>query len=176
MLAISALSLLALTAPAMAQSGGDHQLPDVGACENIEAPTGNAVASHVYATGVQIYRWDGNAWVFVAPKAVLYSDQARTDIVGIHYAGPTWESFNGMKVVGRVVERCTADTTAIPWLLLEAVHDGKPDLFDRVTFIQRVNTVGGKAPTTPGAFRGQTQRIPYTADYYFYHEARVALD
>ena len=36
------------------------------------------------------------------------------------------------------------------------------------TFIQRVNTTGGKAPSTDGAFVGQVARVPYTADYFFY--------
>jgi hypothetical protein len=37
-----------------------------------------------------------------------------------------------------------------------------------VTFIQRVNTVGGNAPTDPGNFPGEVTRVPYTADYFFY--------
>jgi len=36
-----------------------------------------------------------------------------------------------------------------------------------VNFIQRLRTVGGNAPTTPGTL-GQVAKIPYTADYLFY--------
>ena len=43
---------------------------------------------------------------------------------------------------------------------------------DKVSFIQRLNTVGGKAPARPGAFPGQVARVPYTADYYFYRKVR----
>jgi hypothetical protein len=37
-----------------------------------------------------------------------------------------------------------------------------------VTFIQRVNTVGGKAPTVNGVVAGEVARVPYTAEYLFY--------
>jgi len=71
-------------------------------------------------------------------------------------------------VVGRVLERATPDPDAIPWLLLEAVSSEGPGIFDGVTYIQRVDTVGGKAPADPGDFVGEMARVPYTAEYYFY--------
>jgi hypothetical protein len=37
-----------------------------------------------------------------------------------------------------------------------------------VTFIQRVNTIGGTAPAEAGAFVGDEARVPYTTEYYFY--------
>jgi hypothetical protein len=37
-----------------------------------------------------------------------------------------------------------------------------------VTFIQRVNTIGGTAPAEAGLFVGDEARVPYTAEYYFY--------
>jgi hypothetical protein len=152
-----ALLLLALVPPA----GADP-------CQNLQVPAGNKVASHVYARGVQIYRWDGTSWVFVAPEAVLFADAEYRDPIGIHYAGPTWVSVSGSKVVGTVRERCTPDPAAIPWLLLGAVSLEGSGAFDRVTFIQRVNTVGGLAPTNPGASPGEVARVPYTTEYSFY--------
>jgi len=108
------------------------------------------------------------SWAFVAPEAVLFADPEDDDPVAIHYAGPTWESDSGSKVVGAVLERCTPDPDAIPWLKLEAVSSEGPGIFDGVTFIQRLYTVGGKAPADPGDFPGEEVRVPYTADYYFY--------
>jgi hypothetical protein len=55
----------------------------------LRVPAGNKVASHVYAAGVQIYRWDGSSWVFLAPEATLFADYGFHGVVGIHYAGPT---------------------------------------------------------------------------------------
>ena len=167
-LAALALFLLALVAPAGADSGNENQAPDLGGCQNLQVPAGNEVAFHVHGEGVQIYRWDGTSWAFVAPAAVLFADAGYDSAVGINYAGPTWESVGGSKVVGKVLERCTPDPDAIPWLLLGAVFTEGPGIFHRVTFIQRVNTVGGKAPAEPGDFPGEVARVPYTAEYYFY--------
>ena len=44
--------------------------------------------------------------------------------------------------------------------------------FARLTFIQRVNTIGGTAPAEAGAFVGDEARVPYTAEYYFYRAER----
>jgi hypothetical protein len=126
------------------------------------------VSFHAFGVGVQIYRWDGTTWNFVAPEAVLFADASRHGVVGIHFGGPTWESLSGSEVVGTVIDHCTPDPDAIPWLLLSAASIQGPGVFDHVTFLQRLNTVGGIAPTEPGAFAGQVARVPYTADYFFY--------
>jgi hypothetical protein len=47
------------------------------------------------------------------------------------------------------------------------VADG-PGFFHRVTYIQRVNTVGGIAPSTAGRDVGEEARVPYTSEYLFY--------
>lgn len=154
---------------AMSTAAGNGQRGvDLGACSNLQSPSGSKLAFHVYAAGVQIYRWNGTSWVFVAPSAVLSADAGGHSTVGTHYAGPTWESNSGSTVVGTVLERCTVSTSAIQWLALTAVSSDGPGIFDGITFIQRVNTVGGTAPTSPGTFVGQTVNVPYTAEYYFY--------
>ena len=44
-----------------------------------------------------------------------------------------------------------------------------PCIFNGVSFIQRVNTVGGGlAPSDPGGLLGEVARVPYTAEYFFY--------
>jgi Protein of unknown function (DUF3455) len=167
-LAALALLLPTLVAPAAADPGNDSRAPDLGDCHDLQAPAGNKVAFHVYAEGVQIYRWNGTSWIFVVPEAVLFADAGSHGAVGIHYAGPTWESHSGSKVVGMVLERCTPDPDAIAWFLLRAVFTEGPGIFHRVTFIQRVNTVGGNAPTDPGDSTDEVTRVPYTAEYFFY--------
>jgi uncharacterized protein DUF3455 len=163
-----ALLLLALVAPAGANPSDDGWFPDLGDCQILQVPEGNEVAFHVYAEGVQIYSWNGSSWTFSRPEAVLYADAAENGAVGIHYVGPTWESVSGSIVVGKVLQRCTPNPDAIPWLLLEAVHTEGPGIFHGVTFIQRLYTVGGKAPTDPGHSPGEEARVPYIAEYYFY--------
>jgi hypothetical protein len=100
------------------------KIPDLSGCENVRAPASSKLAFHVFAVGVQIYRWSGTTWTFIAPEATLYANAAGNGVVGTHYAGPTWESNSGSMVVGTVLERCTPDATAIQWLLLGAVSKG----------------------------------------------------
>ena len=44
--------------------------------------------------------------------------------------------------------------------------------FARVSYIQRVNTVGGLAPVEAGSVVGEEVRVPYTAEYSFYRPAK----
>lgn len=136
-------------------------------CESLRVPAGNKVSSRVFAIGVQIYRWNGASWDFVAPLANLYADQDFYWQVGVHYAGPTWED-DDSKVVARRAAGCDPDSTAISWLLLEKVSSEGSGIFGKVTFIQRVNTAGGLRPTTPGSFIGEEKRVPYSTEYFFY--------
>jgi hypothetical protein len=164
----AALALLLLAPASLVGAGDDVREPDLEDYPKLKAPAGHTVAFRAYAEGVQIYRWTGTAWAFVGPEAVLYDDDG--GVVGIHYAGPTWESNSGSYVVGTVLERATPDPDAIPWLLLQAVDSEGPGIFHRITYIQRVHTEGGKAPAYPGDYVDEVVEVPYTADYYFYRK------
>ena len=168
----AALALLGLVARIQAEPGNDNRAPDLGDNQKLQVPAGNKVAFHAYAEGVQIWGWNGASWVFLRPEAVLYAGAEADGIVGIHCAGPTWESASGSFVVGMLDKRATPDPDAIPWLLLKAVDSDGPGIFDGVTYIQRVNTFGGIAPAAPGDFPGEEARVPYTADYFFYRKSR----
>jgi hypothetical protein len=141
---------------------------DLSACPNLALPSGTTLATHAYATGVQIYRWSDTSWVFVSPSAVLTADAARTKTIAIHFSGPTWQSIAGDKVMAAVVSTCKPTPNAIPWLLLGATATDASGTFAGVRFIHRVNTAGGLAPTAPGAKWGDVVSVPYTAEYYFY--------
>jgi hypothetical protein len=167
-----ALLLLVLVVPAGVALGGDGRLPDLGDCSQLQVESGNKVAFEVFGVGVQMYQWDGASWNFVAPAALLYADAGDNGLVGIHFAGPTWESNSGSKVVGTVIDKCTPDPASIPWLLLKAASTEGPGIFQDVTFLQRLYTVGGIAPNVPGAFVGQVAQVPYTATYVFYRKSQ----
>ncbi len=137
-------------------------------CPELQPPSGSTLALHAYDTGVQIYRWSGSSWVFVAPEAVLFADADGTRRIGTHSAGPTWASDSGGTVVGTTIRRCTPDSTAVPWLSLGAKSGESAGVFHGVTFIQRMQTVGGVAPVTPGSETGAEARVPYRAEYFFY--------
>lgn len=140
---------------------------DLGGCDSLAAAEGSVLVAKLYADGAQIYRWDGAKWVFVAPSARLFGDANATGVIGNHYAGPTWETLSGSKVVGSVIRRCIPDPNSIPWLLLSATSSG-PGLFAGVDQIQRLNTRGGLAPAQPGSTVGELANVPYTAEYQFY--------
>ena len=150
------------------EANGKAREPALGSCQNLQVGDDSKLAFRVFASGVQIYRWSGTAWTFVAPEATLYAGAGEHGEVGNHYAGPTWESNSGSKVVGTVIERCTTSASDIQWLLLGRVSSEGPGIFQRVRFIQRLNTSGGIAPTTPGTVVGELARVPYTTDYFFY--------
>ena len=166
-----AVAVLALSSTPDARANDREPDLPTPLCSRVAAPEGNKVAFHVYAVGVQIYKWNGATWSFVAPMARLYADANHLGEVGFHYAGPAWESNSGSKVVARRLEGCTPDSTAIPWLLLETVTANGPGIFHSTTFIQRVNTTGGLAPTAPGSTVDELIEVPYTAEYYFYRAA-----
>ena len=168
---VTTLLAVTLAVPAVGGQGkGKGLAPDLNGCPQLAVESGNKVFFRVYAEGVQIYRWSGTSWGFVAPEADLFANPGGTGLIGIHYAGPTWESVSGSKVVGTVVDRCTPDPDDIPWLLLSAVSSEGPGPFAKVTFIQRVNTSGGIAPTQAGNNVGDLARVPYTTEYYFYRD------
>ncbi|HEX6715996.1 MAG TPA: DUF3455 domain-containing protein [Pyrinomonadaceae bacterium] len=141
-------------------------------CTSIQAPEGSTLLFHVYAKGAQVYKWNAitGAWDFVGPVANLFAEENYFGEVGSHRAGPIWESKSGSLVEARRVQGtgCAPDPTAIAWLLLSKYRTDGAGIFSKVTYIQRVNTTGGMAPTTPGSIGGEIKEIPYTAEYYFY--------
>lgn len=143
-------------------------------------PKGNLRAVTFYAEGVQKYKAQIKAgsnpvtyeWVFVAPQAILYnSDNA---IVGTHSAGPTWQLINSTTDSIYAQQYAPAKTapspdgTSIDWLLLMPKAGKVPTgIFADVSYIQRIATSGGKAPSTTPTSESQVVEVPYTAIYRF---------
>lgn len=152
---------------AAADLSDGNRFPDLTGCEQLAAPAGSTLVLRAFGIGVQIYHWNGTSWGAATPSATLFADAGGHGAVADHFAGPTWQSNSGGKVVGTVTDRCTPDAASIPWLSLSGVADG-PGVFAKVTFIQRLHTVGGNAPSTSGSVVGEERRVPYTADYLFY--------
>jgi hypothetical protein len=154
------------------ERGGLPTLPS----PTLAVPDGNELESSVYATGSQIYPCaataSGFAWGPSTPSANLYQTEGHErDLVGKHFGGPTWQWLDdGSTVKGQKVTAFTPDPTAIPWLLLVAVaHTGTGHL-STVSYVQRLQTTGGLAPTTgcDATTVGTTVAVSYTARYYFY--------
>ena len=150
-------------------------LPEVP--DKLQVPAGQTLAFDLRAKGVQIYvcsaRKDDATkfeWTLKAPEAELFDASGKKVLK--HYAGPTWEAADGSKVVGELKARDAGpDANAIPWLLLSTKSTGGNGVLSKTTSIQRLRTVGGKAPATgcaQAADAGKEVRIPYQAVYYFY--------
>jgi hypothetical protein len=162
----AAMLLLCGAAAFTARAGTDNRAPQVDPA--ISVGETNKVHFHGFGVGFQIYTWNGTDWGNAVPDATLFDEDG--NVVATHFAGPSWQSNSGSKVVGKLPPSgfVIVDRSAIPWLRLEALITEGPGIFADTTFIQRVNTIGGKAPLQNGSFVGQVARIPYSADYFFY--------
>ncbi len=164
--------------------------------DTLKVPEGNDAFLIGHAFGSQDYvcaaSGSGVAFVLTTPEAVLFDNPARR--VVNHFFSPnpveggtiraTWQSTRNSSVFwGKLVHAATFATDpdfvardAIAWLLLSRAGvlegSGNGDNLAEATFVQRVNTVGGLAPSTgcnSPADIGKTAIVPYEADYVFYN-------
>jgi hypothetical protein len=173
LLGLLALLSATLVAGAAVPAGAGGKPPEVPPA--IQVPAGQEVVLDVVGKGVQIYDCKASAadpavlvWTFREPAAVLYGRRGRP--VGIHFRGPTFESFDGSSVVGALAGTVPAPIPgSIPWLLLAAVSTQGDGVLGQVDFVQRLETRGGVAPTgacDPAS--DSTVAVPYRARYVFY--------
>ena len=179
-IALAAFAMLAGfagMAGAQATDSTDQAIP-----ANLAPPVGSVLLFELHAKGVQIYTCDVDPkdasayiWNFTAPEADLLN--RRGEVVADHYAGPTWEGLDGSEVVGAAVEKADSpDAGSIPWLLLEAREHSGDGAFSTITYVQRLDTVGGAAPADgcDADHAGDEARQPYEATYAFYYPAASA--
>jgi hypothetical protein len=156
----------------------------------IQVPAGNKLFMVGHASGTQNYiclpSGTGVKFVLFTPQATLFSDDGGQ--VTTHFFSPNpeqggtmrpaWQHSRDSSTVWGAVEpghSATVSPDALAWLLLTAVGDqAGPTGGDRMTattYIQRLNTTGGLAPSTGCSSSGDVGNqayVPYTADYYFY--------
>jgi Protein of unknown function (DUF3455) len=163
--------------------------PPVPAGLEVDAP--NQAFLLVRGVGTQNYACQPTGplghvdWVLFTPQATLFDDQAQQLITHFFSPNPdepdvlgrvTWQDSRDTSTVwARAIASATVDPSAIPWVKLQVVGrragpTGGHALSD-TTFIQRVNTEGGLAPTTGCDVLsdvGHKAFVPYKADYFFY--------
>ena len=179
-LPLAALPLMAAfhlpeAAAAPSSSGAQRPCPpQVPAA--LDPPAGVTLAAGVAASGVQVYvcsapkPGEAPAWTLEGPHATL---SRGSEVVGIHFAGPTWQALDGSSVKGAKVASADAPVaTAVPWLLLSGAPSGQ-GTFGQVTHVQRLETAGGKAPGggCDASHIGQKVLVPYTSSYFMYRLA-----
>ena len=181
-------STLALPQAVSAQRPMPPQVPKA-----IQVPRGYIPFLAGHAIGTQgyvcvavdsVYRWAP-----FGPQATLFNAEAEQILT--HFLSPTpysllpnptWQHSRDSSIVWGQMIRSSSDPKfvapgAIPWLLLEAAVVGNgPTGGDKLLvtrFIQRVNTVDGRAPLTGCASPQDVAKralVPYEADYFFFKE------
>ena len=167
----------------------------------IQVPAGNTAFLVGHATGTQDYiclpAGAGFAWTFFGPQATLFNDDDKQIIT--HFLSPnpiesgtpraTWQHSRDTSAVwAKAIATATSvsDPTfvaagAIPWLLLQVVGSASGPTggaaLTPITFIHRLSTAGGVAPSTGCAAStdvGKKSLVPYMANYFFYKAAQAA--
>jgi hypothetical protein len=157
---------------------------------NIEVPAGNTAFLEGHAVGTQNYICLPSGWTFFGPQATLFNDLNEQVIT--HFLSPnpdeggtaraTWQHSQDTSTVwaAAVASYSNPGFVArgdIPLLLLQVVgaQDGPTGgrTLTATTFIHRLNTSGGVAPSTgcTSSDVGKRAFVPYTADYFFYSAA-----
>jgi hypothetical protein len=179
---------------------GSDPFPVVTIPPAIAVPTGATLKFKAHGRGSQVYTCtatdtpvdggadagDGGAdasvttysWVLKAPDAKLYNQDGAQ--IGTHFAGPTWMSTVDESDAVGMKTKSSPGTTAndVPWLLLQVVSHMGTGVFTDVTYVQRLNTMGGVAPATgcDSTKVGMDTSVTYSAEYYFYTGGVTAAD
>jgi hypothetical protein len=190
---VAVLAVAFTISPLRPAYAGDIVPPPVP--PGLQVPAGNQAFLEGHAVGTQNYiclpAGSNVAWTLFGPQATLFNDRDRQIIT--HFLSPnpdesgtaraTWQhSWDTSSVWAMAIASSSdpdfVESGAIPWLLLQVVgtEAGPTDgaRLTRTTFIQRLNTSGGIAPSTGCAQAtdvGQRAFVPYTADYLFYKAA-----
>ncbi len=145
--------------------------------EPVRVPAGNRQTMETLGVGEITYECRAKAgapgqfeWAFVAPVATLEDMQKKP--VGKYYGGPTWEAADGSKITGKQVAVAPAMPGNIPLQLVKADPVMGSGAMTGVTYIQRLETKGGVAPSAMcGASNvGAKQQVKYEAKYVFYKQ------
>lgn len=157
-------------------AGAAHAVDNAMLPEPVRVPAGHVMKLETVGVGDITYecRERANAagqfdWAFVAPVATLY-DMKRAP-VGKYYAGPTWEASDGSKVTGKQVAVApSGDPKSIPLQLVRAEPAVGNGAMTGVTYIQRLETRAGVAPSSPCDMttKGRQEKVGYEAKYVFY--------
>ena len=144
---------------------------------------GGGVLLHAAATGTQDYTCEQTAdaggvyaWVAIGPEAELHD--CHNTKIGSHFASeagataPEWMTIDNAFVIAAKKAAFTPDGGAgsVPWLLLQETSTGGAGPITKTLWVNRLTTDGGIAPSgvCDSNNVGTTQKIAYTADYYFY--------
>jgi hypothetical protein len=130
--------------------------------------------------GTQVYRCEANgaatSWQLLGPDAHMYD--AGGKIVARHFYGPSWQANDGSEIKGKVLVANTSPKgpSNAPWLVLRVVSEQGHGIFAQVRTVTRTDTRGGGTPTQTctAANEGMNVKVPYSARYFFFSQAKTA--
>jgi hypothetical protein len=166
------VSMTAAVASANAQPNEDQKgLPAL-----IQVAAGNTLVLETSAEGKITYECSKEKdplttykWVMAGPSAVLKNKDGKK--VG-EYSGPParWASEDGSFVTGSQVAISRNGDKNIPFQLVKADVSGGLGVMTTVSYVQRVNTKGGVAPSKKCSAdnAGEKAEVDYKADYKFW--------
>jgi Protein of unknown function (DUF3455). len=189
-IALAAAFTVSLSHPAHADEVNPPPVPS-----NIQVPAGSKAFLVGHAVGTQDYvclpSGTGVKFVLFTPQATLFNGSDDRELT-THYFSPnpseggtiraTWQDSRDASTVWGQVRPGESSSDpkfvavgAIAWLLLRVAgtEEGPTggNTLSSTTFIQRLNTSGGSAPSTgctSSTDVGHLAFVPYTADYFFY--------
>jgi len=191
--------------PQLAHAGDVIVVPDVPEAIKLKVPAVPFLLGHGVGTQNYVCSPSGAgvAFVLMTPQATLFDNE--NEQLTSHFFSPnpqepntnpvvvtdrairvTWRHSQDSSTVWGEVKQGNASSDsnfvafgAVAWLLVTKVHveDGPTggDKLSKTTFIHRVNTAGGLAPSVgcnSAADLGRQAFVPYTADYIFYRAPR----
>ncbi|MPY58733.1 DUF3455 domain-containing protein [Streptomyces spongiae] len=171
--AVSAGALLSTTVgTAAASQSAQPARTGVDVPAALKVPDGNRLSGVFGAEGVQTYTCTDGAWKLLEPAATLWAknDKSRRP-VALHSRGPVWVSTVDGSAVTATAVASSPKTGTIPELLLQSTGTRGTGVFADVSYIQRLGTRGGVAPTTACTGTDQVS-VPYSATYAFYKPAK----
>ncbi|MCT9112688.1 DUF3455 domain-containing protein [Streptomyces mirabilis] len=138
----------------------------------LKVPDGNRLTGVFSAAGVQTYTCADGAWKLLEPAATLWAKNDRSHRpLALHSRGPVWVSTVDGSAVNAAAIANSPKTGTIPELLLQSTATRGTGVFAGVSYVQRLDTHGGVAPTT--ACTGTNQiSVRYSATYAFYKPAK----
>jgi hypothetical protein len=180
---------------ALPQAAGADSVTPPPVPDGLQVPAGNEGFRLGHGVGTQNYVCAPEssighvAWKLFTPQATLLNDQQEQLIHHFFSPNPfeggsviraTWQDSRDTSTVWAKAIASSSDPRfvapgAVAWVLLQVVGaQAGPtggNTLSGTTFIQRLNTVGGLAPSTGCSHPqdiGKEAFVPYTADYFFY--------
>ncbi|KAJ3271284.1 hypothetical protein HDV01_006880 [Terramyces sp. JEL0728] len=149
-----------------------------GIPQEIRPPSGSKLLAKTSGVGTQNYQCSSGSWQLESANAELAKNRHRLEHPEVSHfflpaadssgGQPTWMYLNDYSTfTGKAAAKSTVDSNSITWVVLTRTSGSSAGVFSKVNSVLRVHTRGGNAPTS-ACQSGQSIRVAYTAEYWFF--------